>query len=239
MITLQEIFNDLAFGEFANLAIGNSNVKSIEVDEYPRIVSIINVAMYDLYCRFSLRTNEFKLHEKAGRNIYYLRSENVGNIQSGDPETYIEEDPQSPISGDIIKLIEAYDSDGSKVSIGDKGQDDGILILSQDTLKINTSEPLRVISIIYQASHPKIIITKDFNPKTYNLYFPGFIKQALLAAIASRYFIGKTGSINESTQMIANTFQAIYLRECRKIEEDSMVQTNIGNDTRFEDRGFV
>lgn len=218
MFYLQEIFDDLAYGEFANMAIGNSSFGSITPDKYPKVVSLINLGLLDLYTRFILKKKELTLYQKENKNIYYIRPEHLGYPLGGDPEIYIDDTAESVPDNDIIKFLRAYDDSGNEIRIDNIKYPNDIFLLEPDVIKMIPADPLKILSIVYQASYPKIIVDQLFNPATYELYFPKFLKMALLAHVASRLFVGKTTKTTEGETNLGNTFQYRYETECNRIE---------------------
>jgi hypothetical protein len=127
MLYLQDLFDQLAYGKFSNMAVGNSVTKSIKEEGYKRIISVLNTGLYDLYTRLVLKKKEFTLYQRSGVTRYYLRPDNIGNVNCGDPNVYID-DQDDPIEQDIVRLLEAYDSEGEPIRIKDKNYPDDIFI---------------------------------------------------------------------------------------------------------------
>jgi len=239
MLYLKKIFDELAFGQFSGLAVGNSSNGSIKQDQYPKIISILNSALLDIYTRFPLRRKEFDLYQRAGIETYYIRPDNVGETDIGDPDIYIDGSEDKAIDGDIIKPIKAYDADGEEVFINNNAYPEDIFMPQYDIIKINERDPLEVFSIVYQASYPEIEMEEGFNPATYELYFPRYITQALLANIASRIFIGKTSNAIEGQPTLSNTFIYKYEAEMARIDDLNLVLEIEEADERFDDGGWA
>jgi len=239
MITLKELFDDLSFGEFANMALGTSINGGMPVDKYPKVVSLINLALLDLYTRFPLKEKEFKVYQRAGKSIYYVRADYMGDPLAGDPEVYIDGTGEDPPNGDIIKFTRAFDELGVEVAINKIQCPDGIFLPEPDVLKMVVGDVPKVISMVYQAAYPKIMIDVTFNPVAYNLYFPSFLKMALLAHVAARLFVGKDSSAVEGEPGLNNTFQYKYETECLKIEKLSLAPGVDEEFKQFESNGWV
>lgn len=239
MIYLKELFDGLAYGKFANMAVGNSASGSIKQEQYPRVVYLINNGLLDIYTRLVLKKKEFDLYQRTGKSIYYLRPDNVGNVNSGDPDVYIDGTVDDPIDSDIIKLLQAFDSDGEEVYINNKRYPDDIFLPEPDIIKIEPRDPLEVISCVYQASYPKIVIESGFDPATYKLNFPIFIQSALLAKVASEWFVGKASTAAEGQPTLNTTFVYEYEKEIAKIFNKQLVPEEDEEPEQFEDNGWA
>jgi len=239
MFVLQELFNDLAYGEFANMAIGNSNTGSITPDKYPKVVSFINLGLVDLYSRFILRKKECVIHQRPGKTLYYVRAEHMGNPLGGDPEIYIDGIMENPPDNDIICFIEAFDEMGIQIPINIASRKDGLFLPEPDVISMVPSDPPKIISIVYQAAYPKIVITGTFDPLVYPLYFPSFLRTALMAHVASRFYVGKETKAAEGEAHLTNTFLYRYEAECVKIISNSLIPAVTESAEQFDSNGWV
>ena len=249
---LQELFDNLAAGEFANLAVGNSITGSITEASYPKMVSHINMGLREIYKRFLLKKKECTLYQQEGVTTYYLRSTHVGYVGSMGPDVYIEDVYNDTFDDDVIKVLEAYDSLGDSIPVNDpRKQNVGILYsaadsvdirittLAFDTIKMVPCDPLQAVTLVYQASHPKIVITEDFNPATYQLYFPDFIETALMAFIASRLYKGKASKAVEGEVREYNTFFYQFEKACKEIKDLGLAEELLTEENGFERKGWV
>jgi len=209
------------------------------VDKYPKVVSLINLALLDLYTRFPLKEKEFKVYQRTGKSLYYIRADYMGDPLAGDPEVYIDGTGDDPPNGDIIKFTQAFDELGVEVMINKRQYPDGIFLPEPDVLKMTVGDVPKIISMVYQAAYPKILIEANFNPATYKLYFPSFLKVALLAHVAARLFVGKDSSAVEGEPNLNNTFQYRYETECLKMERLSMAPGVDEEFEQFEKNGWV
>jgi len=239
MIYLQELFDSLAYGEFTNVALSKTPNGTVNPEQYPKLVSLINEGLLDLYTRFTIHKKELDLHQRAGYTQYYIRPEHVGNPLSGDPDIYIDDTKEDSVNADIIRFLEAYDSMGSTIQINDGAYPNDIFLPAPDIIKIAERDPLEVISIVYQAAYPKIKIDNTFDPTTYKLYFPAYITRPLKAYIAGQLFTGKTGKAVENAGHPANTFMYRYEQLCAELKDRATVPQMQSENTRFNDNGWV
>jgi len=237
---LQDIFDTLASGEFANIAIGNSESGTITQAAYPKVVNHINSGLLEIYKRFLLKKKEFQIVQQTGVSIYYIRYDYIaGSISSTGPESYIVEDPNDPFDRDLIKVIRVYDELGDEVPLNNpRYRDTGVFTQAHDIIKMTPADPLKTLSFVCQASYPKIIITQSFNPETYELFFPSFIETALLAFVAARMFKGKPGKTDSGVPAY-NVYDGKFEDACKVIKELGLAEDEDTDCDHFTDNGWV
>lgn len=241
MIYLQKVFDDLAHGEFSNIKIGQSQLGTLTEADYPRIISAINLGLIELYKRFKLKEKDCSIYPYSGILIYYLRNEHIGAIGGLTDSLYlVSGNATDPFNDDLIKVLEVYDSLGDEVPLNDSGYPDkGVFTPTQDTIKISSDNTLERIDLVYLAYHPEIVLTNSFNPKTYKLYFPDFILDALLNFTASRVFKGKTSKAAEGETQLSVTFLQQYENACRKITDYGLINEATTPKKRFTQNGWA
>jgi hypothetical protein len=237
MITLKEIFDNLAYGEFANLALGNSPLGTLTEDKYPKIVSAMNLGLVEIYKRFILKRKKCLLMQQTGVTTYYLRSDYVGDyLETVDDGSYEE----SAFNDDLIKVLEVEDAAGEDIPLNNpRYPDTGVFTQAFDTITMQPASPLKTLTLTYQAEYPKIVITDDFDPTEIRLFFPNFILEALLAYIAARVFKGKTSKSAEGETNLSTTFNYQFENACKKITELGLAEEAEELATNFTNKGFI
>lgn len=237
MITLQELFDTLAQGELANLSLGNSPLRTITEAHYPKMVSHINLGLIELYKRFHLREGEVRVHQYPGVTTYYLRSAHSGELADMCEDTYLEVDDANPFLDDVLKVTQVYNSLGDELPLNNSTNPLSVFTPSFDVLKTPVNDPPDVLSVVYRASYPKIVITPTFNPITTKLHIPDYIIEPLLLYVASRAFKATPTPEGEVNPNTSNIHQ--YELACRKVEMYSLPPDV--NDTRnqFTAKGWV
>jgi len=240
MLTLKEIFDDLAYGEFSGMAVGNAKTQEgITPDKYKKITNLVNAALLDLFTRFVFRKKELDLHQKDGVTRYYLRASHVGDPLTGGDDIYLDGTKEDELNNDIIKILEAYDEDGNRVFINDHQYPDDIFMPEMDVIKLRDNGKRRIISLVYQASYPRIGVTSDFDPAAVRLDVPSTIKTAIMMHAASRLFTGKTSNVGEGQRSMSSTFLYRYETECSRIRDLVLMPMEDTEVNAFNNRGFV
>jgi len=217
MIVLSNLLDDLAYGEFANMAIGNSELGSITPDKYPRIMSAVNLGLVELYTRFRLKESEAFIAQQTGMKFYPIRSTSY----------YVTNPDGGMFPDDLLKVLKVYNSIGYRQPLDDISYPSGVFTVEVDVLSITNNDPLDTLRMVYQASHTPVLITPSFDPETIKLTLPDFAKRALLAFVASRIFVGKASKQTEGVQeRIDSTFLYLFEKECEKIAALAIAPSN-------------
>jgi len=72
---LQELFNDLTYGEFSQLNLGANEDGTFSDKYYNKMISHFNLGLTDLHKRFSLKLNTIELILLPGTYRYHLHSD--------------------------------------------------------------------------------------------------------------------------------------------------------------------
>jgi hypothetical protein len=249
MIVLQDFFDTLASSEFAGMAMGKSVLDTITADKYPKIVANMNLGLIELYKRFTLKEKEVTLYEQTGLNHYLIRSDYISNSAATVSTRAYLVDPSpdlDPFEDDLIKITDAYNGDvvsndyQKQLHLNNKQYSEkGLFTTAFDTVKLMPADPVRIITLSYLASYPKIVITDDFNPSAIELYFPDWIQEPLLSYIAARVFQGKASRAAEGEKSLYTTFMYHYENACKRIELLGLAEMTNDTCDNFEKNGWV
>ncbi len=240
MITLQEIFDTLATGEFSHIKLGNSALGTVTEADYPKLVNNINLGLLALHTKFPLRRGEFIIHQHANISKYYLREEHAATADEMDENYYIELSEEEEWSDDFIKVNSLWKLDGTEIPLNDNTEKElGGFTPSFDVLEMQPRTPLIIFYLEYRAKHPKIIITEAFDPSKVKLHIPDFIEEALLFFVAARVFRGIASKANEGETTSAYTFHSLYRAACQEIINQGLVTSDDDSNANFINNGWV
>jgi hypothetical protein len=250
MIYLQEVFDMLAYGELANVKMGNSDLETIAEASYPKVVGALNLALVEIYKRLNLRQNSLVLHQHASVVLYKLRSDYADLLADMDDEKYIEQTDLEPFGDDVIKILSAKDSAGDKVRINDLAypadiftpQFDEVRIIGPSTTIMNADGKYRTtvdtFTITYQAKYPKIALTQSLKPTRYKLHIPDSILEPLLIYAAQRLLKRPTKLVKGEVSPNA-TLLIEYENAMKRIENLGMDIQDEGGRDQFTANGWV
>lgn len=245
---LLEVFDQLKHGELSQISIGE-----IKEDDYPKLLSHVNLGLAALYKRFAIKEGRIGLLLQPSQYTYLLTSKYaLNNSRSRITELsqrYVRDTGAEPFKDDILKIEEVWSVYGHEFSLNDRSDP-----LSMRTPKSNTllvpelivaqsrdlPEQLRTseLELVYRASHPKISVDDaSFDVETTELELPDSHLEALLYFIAARIFspIG----MGQAEGASSNVYLAKYEAACQQLEMQNLRVDQDGQNTRLERGGWV
>jgi hypothetical protein len=228
---LSEIFELLEYGELANLSLsgGIEDVKGIRVQDYPTLISHINLALSDLHTKFNLKEREVVVQEYAAITHYELDSKYaVSNTDSIEPIKYILDSATSVFNDDVLRINAAFNEIGEELPINDEYLANSIFLNGYRTIQIPFPVDTNTIFITYRANHPKLNVkVPDLNQ---NVELPAYCIEALLSYVASRVHSQRTSPEAQGT---AVNLMAKYNLICDQIELRNLLHNSPDN-TNFK-----
>jgi len=241
-MVLQELFDNLASGEFSGLALANSVTGSIKEEAYPKVINAVNRGLTEIYKRFLLKKKKVFLVQQEGLTYYYLRTDYLGFSNFTSEDAYLLDHPAEEFQNDILRVLNITDEEDNIIPLNPSRPhpNQTFFQASQfDILNLVTSNTGQTFTVEYQAKYPRITITETFDPETYQLYYPPFIEDILINYVASLLVKGKTTKASEGEGYASNTFAAKYEKACLKLIELGLAEESSSQDFRFERKGFV
>jgi len=237
MITLQDIFDNLTYGDLSHVSIGGSVVGFVADKDYPKLVYCINSALTALHKRFLLRTGELNLQQHTDISQYYLRTGYaLSNTESALTPKYIIDSVDNPFTGNLFKIERIISPSSGVITLNDSAQSAPVYTPNFDTIFFSevTGELLKVE---FRADHPKIVVTDDFNPATVELHISPGILDALSLNVAARIYSPLV--TGEAQNSAASAFMYQYEMECKRLEDEGIPMIDDTFDNRFDAKGFV
>jgi hypothetical protein len=249
-MTLQEIFDQLTFGELSQISIGGNEAGAIKETDYPRILVHINLGLTALYKRFSLKEGRLMLSLVAGRTVYPLtRQYAVSNTRSTETVRYLLDSTDVPFHDDIHKIEQVLTSAGVDLGLNNPSDPYAVSTPSHTTLRVNPEIvamdinlpdwlKTSTLELVYRANHPKIVIGQGlFNPARVQVQLPDSYLNALLLFVASRVHTpgGMTGEFNPG-----NNYAMKYEAECQALVAQNLQVDRSDSGTHlFRQRGWA
>jgi hypothetical protein len=237
-MTLQDIFDQLAVGELAQLYTGiDSGIARIEDDAKPALLMHIQLGLTELHKRFLLREGTLTIGLIEGRQSYVIdKNYALTNTKSNEPQKFIL-DTDSPYKSDLMRIERIYDDEGVELSLNIIGDPDSIRTPSFRSLIVPDTIVTKNLKVIYRADHPEIDKVRGAAVafKT-EIDFPMSHMQPLLYFVASRKFnpMGSGGEFHEG-----NNYAMKYEQACLELERLNMYVDTGYASTHFERNGFV
>ena len=231
MITFASIIKSLAVSTLNNNYVSENGV--IGSEHYINLVQVLNDSLTELYTEFKLKERFLKVHQRTGIETYYLREDFMIPESFISDYKYIEEDLSDPFTGDIIKIFDAADSEGEPIPIDDtQYKDTGIFIKESDVIHMVPTTPPKIITLFYQANHPKIEIEdlETFNPTKYYIEIPEYLVKVLTPLVASKFYTDNN---------VATYYLNVYSMAIDKLKSSAVVPSTYYEGHQFTDRGWV
>lgn len=189
-MTLQDIFDQLAFGELSQVFMGEGGeaINGIPEAERPRLLAHVELGLSALYQRFTIKENSLTVVQEADKNTYLLTAP------------------------DLIKVTRVTDPKNKELTLNVVGDPDALRTPTYKTLVIPKPVAGEPLTVVYRAQHPAMDkITAAAYPAGQEIELPPVYLNALLLFIASRVHnpIGITAEFHDG-----NNYAAKYEHEC-------------------------
>jgi len=222
---LQELFDQLSYGELSQLSIGGGDTGVIDEDNYARIIPQVNLALTAVYKRFLLREEQVDFPLAAGGYTYMLQLE------------------------DVLKIEKVFTDTGTELSLNDQSDKYSCHTTSLTGLKVPSSIvdnemnlPVKYktasLKVLYRANHPKIILGfKYLNPSKYKLDLPEAFMEPVLLFIAARMLTPL--GVGQLEGFAHTTLYSRYEAACEQIEILGLKISVAGQHNRLLEKGWV
>lgn len=235
MITLEDIFEALAFGECAQLSVAKAG--KINVADQPQVISAINLALAALYSRFPLLEKELVIQQYSHITDYFLDSQYAqSNATPIVGPKYIIDSKFNPFLDDVLRITAAYDELGKEVQLNDVTDAAEWLTTSYNSVQIPFPNENTIAVFIYRAKHPQIPLTVA-NATTVEVMLHPSLIEALLAYVGHRLHNARGGEAGLKAGQLA---LAKYEDICMQVELRNLLHTNdsAGN-VKLDNGGWV
>jgi len=246
-MTLQEVFDQLTYGELAQLNIGGAGAGVINETNYTRVLSHVSLGLTSLYKRFALKEGRVTVQLDPSISTYSLsRKFAVSNTRSREPIKYLMDSAMQPFQDDLLKVEQVLTDLGFEMAVNDKSNPLSVMTPAATTLRVPLPVVLRArdlperlktetLEVVYRANHFKIA-TEDIDPEMVLLELPDAYQEALLYFVASRVNnpIGMTNEFNASSN-----YSAKYEQACQQLELQNLQVDQGSENTKFSERGWA
>jgi hypothetical protein len=234
---VSDLFQMLSYGELSNLAIGNEAIGAIAPAAQPRIVMYANEALLRLHSRFILKERDLLLQIfDYIVNYRLLPRFAVSYVPVGtadnEPLRYILDSVNHPFTSDIIKILEVYGTEGRKLPLNDDDLTYSLFTPQPNTLQVPHPNTEQALSVVYQASHPKL--QGDLNQI---IDIPDCLVEAFTAFIAYKVFSHMN---TEDSSSKAQEHMAMYEAICSTALDQDLLNTSLSlTGNRLHQRGWA
>lgn len=232
---LSKIFDHLTHISLANLSIGQDDIGEVSPDNYPKLITLVNAGLIDLYTRFALRTRDITIQLFDGKNIYPLTTDFAeSNLESIETKHILDGTTVYPFTNDIISIDAVYNELGGTIPLNDLTQESSVFTPSSSVLQVPYSSRENVIIVVYRAL-PDAISTGLLDPSTEEVELPYHFIEALTSFIAWKMYT----PLDSADSPQGKIHQGNYLSAITVIERtNTSIEDNFTNQ-RFEVNGWL
>jgi len=232
---LSEIFEYLSYGELSQLAIGSADDGGIQARDYPKVISYVNLAMIEIYKRFSLREKQVLITLDDSITEYILNDDYaVSNVDSVEPIKYITDTISSPFTNDVLMIVRIVDADGDEFPLNSIDDELSLFTPNPTTVSMSYPEDETTMTITYRAYPDKIALTTA-TPETIEVALPEQLLEALLSYVAHRAY----SSMNNSEATEGTTYYSKFLAAIRTVKETGGILKTYTDNSRLDDNGWA
>lgn len=246
---LNEIFNQLTYGELSQLSIGGGEMGAISPANYERLLAHINLGLTALYKRFQLKEGKLTLELQPTRLSYPLVSKYAETSRtSRETVRYIKDSSTAPFKDDLLKIKRVVAESGFEFTLNNLSDAYSMmtptsttLVVPQDIVvpPVEMEEDLKTstLDVFYQANHP-ILVTDDgdLEPELVEVELPYTHFEPLLYFVAARLHT-PVGMTNETN--MGNTYYQKYEMACQELETKNLTVDQGSQSDRLVRNGWV
>ena len=225
---LNEIFEQLTYGELSQLNIGGGEEGQINEANYPKILAHINLGLTALYKRFDLKEGYIRLQLIPGLVNYQINSKfAASNRRSREPVKYLQDTEDNPFVDNVNKIEKVTTDFGFELDLNNDSDLYSVHTPTMKSIRIpqliadqspDLPDELKTLGLdlVYRAGHTNIVIGNGFfDPARVDVDLPDSHLEALLYYVASRVHnpIGMTNEFNAG-----NNYAAKYEQSCQQLE---------------------
>lgn len=230
---LTDLLTRLSYGELSNLSIGNEGRGSVRTEDIPKVVNHINDGLTRIYSRFVLCTRQLLVEQVRHITNYHLILKFAESTGSDEPWPYIKDLPDEKFKGDVIRILEVFDSTGKEYVLNDKDDPESLFTPAPQVLQVPTPKAGQGLFVQYQARHD-LLNNEDLEQE---IVIPFVLEGALQSFVAYKIYSNMNGQDNQvKSQEHLNTYDGI----CTDVEARDLVNATFATSFhKLDERGFV
>jgi len=234
---LSKILDTLTYGELSQLAIGGLTTGGIQSNDYPQMLSAINMAMLEIYKRFDIKSSELTLQLSNDISVYNLTTDHAESNTAATGEQYIlDGDTVEKFTDNILLITHVYQENGDELALNDLDRDDSVYTPTDTTIQVPYPDDENILAIIYRAIPDDIDVEGMAHPDSVVVNLPYQYLAALTAYTAYRIFSGMPngeGFVDAKNQL------TLFEGACNLLEHKGVIMKEQNANTKFEDGGWV
>lgn len=231
---LQDIFDQLRYSELQHIKLGgHRDGTGITSEDYPAIVTHINLALTDLHTRFPIRkeTVYVQIHENI--STYFLNSDYAeSNTGSSQPVKYIKDTTSDPFNDNLTRIEEIADELGNPYALNVENDCESITLPIHNAFNFPNPVNDLTVKVSYRANHPKL---ENVNGSTI-VDIPMALLPVMLLYIKHRIYasLPSLSGVQASQQALQD-----YMLQVQEIEDAGVINSETSINEKREAESWV
>jgi hypothetical protein len=223
---LQEVFDQLTYGELSQLSIGGNEAGVISVSNRERVIPHVNMALAAIYKRFPLKEGRVTVPLVAGTYTYTVVGEDINRIERIFTNSALKEELSLNNEIDIYSCF----TTSPKVLVVP-------VAIVDDISTLPAALKATALDLVYRANHPKLQEKDaDLDPDELELEIPYTYIEPLLYFVASR-MLANTGT-GQFEGLASNNYMQKYEMAAQLLTNLNPQVENTTKNARFRDGGW-
>lgn len=228
---LSEIFDDLSYLDLNQLGIGGDLEGGIQSENFPKVISAINLAANSLYSKFPLRKVQIAIQQYDHITSYILdRKYAFSNDESTETYKYIIDSPYEPFNNDVIYVDKVFNEIGEELPLNDNDFYYSIFTPKYNVVQVPYPDAENALYVEYRATPVKI--ETDNTDLTVNVEIPEHLREAMLFYVAHKLYAPidpnlSVGYFNKYTEF------------CNQVDYYGLVNRDMNTNLKLERNGWV
>lgn len=226
-MTLQDIFDQLTYGELSQLSIGGGEAGAISEANYGRVLAHINLALTALYKRFPLKEDRVRIPVVHNQLVY----------------------PTLIVAPSLLKIERVLTDTDFELALNDEADAYSVFTPTASSLRVPADIVNQIVDlpdryktaglmVVYRANHPKIVQSLGyFDPTRVKVQLPDSHMEPLLLYVASR--MNTPMGTGQFEGQAGNNYYAKYEASCQSIETSNLKVDQGSQNTRLRSNGWV
>ena len=235
---VQDVFEQLSFGELYNISLGGSGCKGVPVCDYPMIINHINLGLLELYKRFPIKINQLIIILYPEIIKYRLdKKYATSNTESTEPIKYIHDSVEVPFNNDIIKIERIFNEDGQELFLNVTNAYWSVQTPEYNVVQCNYPDEENSLLVEYRAKPDTILIPAiGLHPETTEILLPEVLNEALLNYVAARVYanLNPDGSMGEG-----KNYYMQFERSIKEVLHLGLINYDYAMNYRLEGAGWL
>lgn len=236
---LSDLMTNLSYNELSQHIIGNEGSGTIKPDYLGRVINQVNVALLELFTRFTVREKDLVVESRDWMQKYPLRKKYAVSDPTTGVEKFIIDTNAKPFMGDLISVISVSNEIGKELPLNDAEQYASVFTPQSDVLQLTHPGFHQVFFVVYKAKHPTILYNPEDIEATLaqEIEIPVCLEQPLRFRIAALIFSSMAGQ-DQSNK--GQDLLQLYEKDCSVLEDNGLLGNgSLSTNVKLNLRGFV